>query len=68
MKHQYHEQHLPFTVNSVNQFSDLTAEEFMNRISSGAIVPEAVMSPSESTFSVRSESVSIVDKVKEELP
>ena len=38
-KHQVHEAHLPFQATQINQFADLTEEEFIAQIGNGAIVP-----------------------------
>lgn len=46
-KHRAHENHLSFKVNLVNQFSDLTEEEFLDLAATGAKVPEHVMSPAD---------------------
>jgi hypothetical protein len=46
-KHRAHEIHLSFKVNLINQFSDLTEEEFLELATNGATVPEHVMSPPE---------------------
>lgn len=42
-KHSAHERHLPFSMTMNNQFADLTAEEFLEQIGGGAIVPQSVM-------------------------
>jgi hypothetical protein len=46
-KHRAHEIHLSFKVKLINQFSDLTEEEFLQLATNGATVPEHVMSPPE---------------------
>ena len=60
-KHRAHQNHLSFQVNLINQFSDLTEEEFLELAANGAIVPEHVMSPADSQFSARAEKVPIFD-------
>lgn len=57
--HMKHENHLSFKVNLINQFSDLTEEEFLLIAATGATVPEHVSSPAERQFSARSEKVPI---------
>jgi len=51
-----------------NQFSDLTAEEFMERMNKESTVPEYIVNPSELAFSVRQEYVPVVDFINKELP
>ena len=53
---------MPFTVTENNQFADLTEEEFISKFANGAVVPEAVMSPSDAPFSSKVERVDFLDK------
>jgi len=54
-----HENHLSFKVNLINQFSDLTEEEFLALAATGATVPEHVQSPADGQLSARKEKVPI---------
>ena len=44
-----------------NQFSDMTAEEFVELMNNDSIGPEYIVNPSELAFSVRQEYVPVVD-------
>lgn len=67
-RHMKHEQHLPFQVTQVGQFADLTEEEFLTKVAGASVVPQAVMSPSETAFSSRKEKVPIFVQADEDLP
>lgn len=55
-------------MSSSNQFSDMTAEEFVELMNNDSIVPEYIVNPSELAFSVRQEYVPVVDFINKELP